>query len=423
MFFHHSGKAIVHIDGDAFFASCEQAINPQYRGKPVVTGAERNIVSAASYEAKKLGIKRGIPLWKVKDICKDVIILPSHYETYGLFSQRMYDIIRRYTTQVEEYSIDEAFADITGLRRPLHKTYFEIAKAMKEDIERELGITVSVGLSYTKVLAKIASKYRKPSGLVHIHSGNIESILKNTEVIKIWGIGHQTSAMLYKHNIKTADDLSKKDEFWVDNCLSKPYKEVWWELNGKSVYPVVNGEKDNYKSIGKTKTFAPPSTDVNYIFSQLSKNVENAFIKARRYNLAANKIMLYLKTNNFRYSGLEVKLSRASSFPNEVMPLVKEVFAKLFLPQELYRATGVVLFGLQSRASLQLNLFESPLTIEKLERVYEAVDALDEKYGKHTIFLGSSLLLLQNQQHKQKHLINVRQSRQFIHLPFLGNAN
>lgn len=412
MFFHHSGKAIIHIDGDAFFASCEQAINPQYRGKPVVTGAERNIVSAASYEAKKLGIKRGVPLWKVKDICKDVIILPSHYETYGLFSQRMYDIIRRYTAQVEEYSIDEAFADITGLRRPLHKTYFDIAKAIKQNIEKELGITVSVGLSYTKVLAKIASKYNKPSGLVQINSDNIEKILKDTELIKIWGIGHQTSSLLYKYNIKTAYDFVNKEEFWVNNCLSKPYKEVWWELNGKSVYPVNAGKKDEYKSIGKTKTFAPPSQDRNYVFAQLSKNVENALIKARRYNLAAKKIMLYLKTNNFRYQGLEVKLSRASSFPSEVMPLVKEVFTKLFLSKSLYRATGVVLFGLQSRESLQLNLFESPITIEKLERLYEAVDAIDNKYGKHTIFLGSSLPILQRS----------GQSRQFINLPFLGTV-
>lgn len=413
MFFHHSDKAIIHIDGDAFFASCEQAINPQYRGKPVVTGAERNIVSAASYEAKKLGIKRGVPLWKVKDICKDVIILPSHYETYGLFSQRMYDIIRRYTAQVEEYSIDEAFADITGLRRPLHKTYLDIAKSIKQSIEKELGITVSVGLSYTKVLAKIASKYRKPSGLVQISSENIEAILKNTELIEVWGIGHQTSSLLYKYNIKTAYDFSKKDEFWIDACLSKPYKEVWWELNGKSVYPVNAGKKDEYKSIGKTKTFMPPSSDRNYVFAQLSKNIENALIKARRYNLAAKKLLLYLKTNNFRYSGLEVKLSRASSFPNEVMPLVREVFAKLFSPKSLYRATGVALFGLQSRESLQLNLFESPVTIEKMERLYEAVDAIDNKYGKHTIFLGSSLPILQRSS----------QSRQFINLPFLGTAN
>jgi DNA polymerase-4/DNA polymerase V len=116
-------RAILHIDGDSFFAACEVAKNPSLRGKPVITGKERGIVSAATYEAKARGVKRGVPLHEALKACPDAIILPSDYETYSLFSNRMYEIVRRYTPAVEEYSIDECFADLTGLRRTLRKNY------------------------------------------------------------------------------------------------------------------------------------------------------------------------------------------------------------------------------------------------------------------------------------------------------------
>ncbi|NMC96689.1 MAG: DNA polymerase IV, partial [Deltaproteobacteria bacterium] len=144
-------RAIVHIDGDAFFTSCEEAIHPELRGKALITGGERGIVACASYPAKKLGIKRGVPLAEARKICPGLIVLPSDYETYSLFSQRMFNIMRRFTPDVEEYSIDEAFADLTGMRRLLRSSYEEIVLKMKKEIERELGITVSVGLSITKV--------------------------------------------------------------------------------------------------------------------------------------------------------------------------------------------------------------------------------------------------------------------------------
>ncbi|MFA6027814.1 MAG: DNA polymerase IV [Patescibacteria group bacterium] len=403
---------LIHVDADAFFASCEQAINPAYRGKPVVTGLERKIVSAASYEAKKLGIKRGVPLWDVKKICPEAIILPSHYETYSLFSKRMFDILRRYTSQVEEYSIDEAFADITGLRRPLHKSYAQIAISVKNAIEKELGITVSVGLASTKVLTKIASKWKKPSGFTEISYYNRPDFLKKTSLEDLWGIGRQTAAYLNKFRVYNAWQYAQASEDFIDKKLSKPYKEIWRELNEERVYQVSTQEKDEYKSIGKTKTFSPPSSEAQYVFAQLSKNVENAFIKARRHNLAAKKMMIFLKTNDFRYRTMEVRFNRATCFPNEAMGPAKQAFLKLFSSSFVYRATGVVIFSLQSRFSLQMNLFEKPLTIEKIGRVYEAVDDLSQKYGKHIVFLGSSLPVMEKQ----------KKERQFIGLPCLGQA-
>jgi DNA polymerase-4/DNA polymerase V len=155
-------RAILHIDGDAFFASCEQARNPLLKGKPVVTGKERGIAASMSYEAKAKGVTRGMPLWQIKKICFGVILLPSDYETYSLLSKRFYAIVRRYTPQVEEYSIDECFADLTGLRRPLRMSYDEMAESIKRDLDTELGFTFPVGLGPNKVLAKVGSSGKNP---------------------------------------------------------------------------------------------------------------------------------------------------------------------------------------------------------------------------------------------------------------------
>ena len=271
------------------------------------------IVSAASYEAKARGVQRGTRLSDVKKICPDAVILPSDYETYSLFSVRMFEILRRFSPDVEEYSIDEAFVDLTGLRRSFHGSYESIAQKMQETVERELGITVSVGVSLSKVLAKIGSKHKKPHGLTMIPGRDIHLYLGRLPAEKVWGIGPNTAAFLRKFGIITALDFAKRDEEFIKKHLSKPYHEIWHELNGRSVYPVSAESKSSYQSISKTKTFTPPSHDETFIFAQLSKNLESACIKARRHNLAATRLFVFLRTQDFRDTGIELKLSRSLS--------------------------------------------------------------------------------------------------------------
>jgi DNA polymerase-4/DNA polymerase V len=236
-------RAIVHIDGDAFFASCEQARNPTLHGKPIITGKERGIVASMSYEAKARGVTRGMRLCDVKRQCPDAIILPSDYETYSLLSQRFFAIVRRYTPDVEEYSIDECFADLTGLRRPLRLSYRQIAERIKQDVDTAFGFTFSVGLAPTKVLAKIASQWQKPSGLTVIPGPEISQFLRALPVEKVWGIGAQTTAFLAKQGVTTALALAQQPESWVRQQLSKPFVEIWQELRGQSVLPFVTADK------------------------------------------------------------------------------------------------------------------------------------------------------------------------------------
>jgi len=386
-------RAIAHIDGDAFFTSCEEAIHPELKGKALITGGERGIVACASYPAKKLGIKRGVPLHEARKICPGLIILPSDYETYSLFSRRMFNIMRRFTPDVEEYSIDEAFADITGMRRALRSSYEEIAIQMKKEVERSLGITVSVGLSITKVLAKVGSKYLKPAGITIIKGRDIAQYISDLPVEKVWGIGPATTNYLAKLGIRTALAFAQLPENIVLKKFTKPTVEVWQELRGVSVYPVSTEEKSSYASISKTKTFAPPTSNTEYLFAHLMRNMESACIKARRYSLAPNKIVVFLKKNDFDTVGSEAKLSRPCAFPLEFSDVIHDLFDSCYCPKDIYRATGVVLVNLEPDTNIQYSLFDNPLHAEKIRALYNVADELGQKFGKHTLHLGSSHLI------------------------------
>jgi nucleotidyltransferase/DNA polymerase involved in DNA repair len=393
-------RAILHIDGDAFFASCEQARNPSFKGKPLVTGKERGIASSLSYEAKDAGAKRGMSLRDIKKLCPDVIILPSDYETYSLLSKRFFSIVRRFTNEVEEYSIDECFADLTGFRRPLKMNYTQIAEKIQKDLAVELGFTFSAGLGPNKIIAKLGSKWKKPCGLTVIPAKRIHLYLEKLPVEKIWGIGSQTSAYLNNHKVFTALDFARLSESWVKNKLTKPFREIWQELNGHFVMPLETQEKNDYASIQKVKTFTPPSRDPVYVFSQLCKNVENACMKARRYRLEAGRFYFFLKTQDFNYRGAEIKLNRRSAFPNEIIGLIREVFDDIFDPALEYRATGICLLKLAVPGNMQMDLFGETLRIDKLKKIFESVDIIRGRYGKHAVYLGSSYLANQFAAHQ-----------------------
>jgi DNA polymerase IV len=397
---HSWPKAIIHLDADAFFASCEQAVHPELRGKPVIAGRERGIVAAASYEAKARGVKTGMSLMDVKKVCPEAIIVPSDYETYSLYSLRMFEILRRFSPDVEEYSIDEAFVDLTGLRRSFHGPYGMIAKKMQDSIGTETGLSVSVGVSISKVLAKIGSKHNKPHGLTIIPGPDIHIFLRKLPIEKVWGIGPNTAAFLRKFGITTALEFAKKDEAFIQKHLSKPYKEIWHELNGRSVYPVVTESKSSYQSISKTKTFTPASNDETFVFAQLSKNLENACIKARRYQLAAARLVICLRKQDYTSAGVEIKLSRPTSYPIDLFGPLRQGFDHIYQRNGFYRQTGVVLAGLVPETGIQYTLFDDTAKIDKMARVYNAVDKLSEKFGKHTVLHAASLPTKLQAQHE-----------------------
>ena len=186
---------------------------------------------------------------------------------------------------------------------------------IKADLEQDLGITFSLGLAPTKVVAKIASKWHKPAGCTIIAGKQLHEYLDQVAIGNVWGIGEQTTAYLARFGIATALDFARKNEHWVRAKLTKPHVAIWHELRGVSVIPLEIGEKHDYQSISKTKTFTPPTAEREMLLAQLSKNIENACIKARRHKLAARRVFFLLRTQEFRHAGYELVLSRPTNIP------------------------------------------------------------------------------------------------------------
>ncbi|MBI2027217.1 MAG: DNA polymerase IV [Deltaproteobacteria bacterium] len=418
-------QAIAHLDADAFFASVEQALHPELKGMPVITGAERGIVAAASYEAKALGIGRGVPLSEVKKKAPHCILLPSDYETYSLYSSRLYHIIRRFTPTIEEYSIDEAFFDLTGLRRLYRCSYWGVLQKIQETVHAELDIPVSLGVSLSKTLAKIASKWCKPKGLTAIPGRKIHEYLAQTPIISVWGFGKSTTAFLQKKNIQNAYDYVRQPLPTVKKWLGKVGVEKYRELRGEAVYPLQLEEKTTYTSIQKFKTFTPCG-DKEIIYARALRNLESACIKARRYGLSASSLTFIIREHNFRTRGTEVSLSRSENSPLILNHFLKTLFEELYQNSKTYRSTGVVLGQLQPTSHIQLDLFENPISVLKKTQVYSAIDEISKRFGKHTVFLGPCIMLppyhagIRSQTPERKtHLLKGETQRQHLNLPLL----
>lgn len=374
-------SVILHLDGDAFFASVLQATNPRLKGLPIVVGQERGIATAVSYEAKRMGVKRGMRCFEIKKQFPRCQILDSDYETYSLFSQKMFAIMRETLLAVEEYSVDEGFADLKGLQRPLNKNYQEIGQFVKENVENSLGITVSVGISLTKSLAKLASNFQKPSGLTVVSGRQIETLLKQSKVQDVWGIGFKTASYLQKLNINTALDFVHLPEDFIKNKLSKPFWEIWQELRGKTVYQINPNPKTTYFSIGKTKTFTPATNNYQVLWSRLLQNIEEAFSKARQFNYQVSKLSFFLKTSDFRYQSSELILKEETSQPRLILDEIKKSFNSLFKINELYRATGCYLHDLTNNRNKQPSLFTDFAKEKKLKTVYSLVESGKVDFG------------------------------------------
>ncbi len=384
-------QAILHVDGDAFFTSVEQAMNPALKGLPVVSGKERGIIACASYDAKKLGIKRGVGLWEARKKCPDLVVLPSDYESYSIYSKRMFEIMRRYTPTVEEYSIDEGFADITGLRRLHHMSYKDIALRIQHDIHQELDLTVSIGLSLSKGLCKIASDYRKPEGITAVRGRYIHLFLQRIPLNEVWGFGPNTVQLLRKHGLQTAYDFVLRPEKWARKLLGKPGLEIWHELRGVNLLPVTPNPKPAHVCLGKGKTFTTPSKDKAFVYAKLVRNVESAFIKLRRHKQRTKEIYVSLRLKNYQQFGLGAQLNRATDSTLEVLPMVKALFEKTFRPGGEYRTTQIWLTRLETSEDTQFDLFEDRLKIDRFERLNKAVDSINARFGKHKVSTGASL--------------------------------
>jgi len=388
-------RSILHVDGDAFFVGCELAHRPNLRGKPVVVGEDKGIACAMSYEAKALGITRAMPIFKIRKLCPQVIILPNNFRLYRLYSGRMVSIVRRFTSIVEAYSIDECFADLTGQDKVLGIPYEQIALNIKEALHAELGMTFSVGLSVNKVLAKVASKWQKPNGLKVIQKEDIFSCLLKVPIAKVWGIGRSTTQYCIGLGIHSAGDLFNKTEGYIAAHFSKPLLELWRELRGELVLAVHAGPHNTQKSFMSTSTFRPPVSDMSYLLRELSKHAEKVCRHARRDGVFARRASFFIKKQAMqvhRYHSVEIIFDYPVAVGESVVSEIRKRFSGIFEENELYRATGVTLFDVVPQAMLYEDLFSMNTHGTRMNNIESYIDTnIRSRYGSDSVQIGSSV--------------------------------
>lgn len=421
------GKAVLHLDGDSFFASVEQALDWRLKGKPVVTGGERGCATAMSQEAKRAGVKRGMPMREVKRVCPDAVVVPGNYTAYSIYAHRMYRIVRRFASEVEEYSIDECFADITGLAERYRMSYEDVALMIKHALEQDLGITFGTGLAPNKTLAKVASSHRKPAGFTSIPREVVPDFLKDLPVGAVWGVGFSTSMQLERLGVRTALDFASKDGAWLrEKKISKPYQEIWKELNGGFVKHI-GTEGSPPHSIIKSHTFRP-TRDRDYLLSQLTKNLEAACAKARRHKVKARFCRFYLKTQSFSYQGFTLDLGFSLNDPREFLRAIESHVDDIYEPGEQYRATGIGLYALTAESSVTPDLFGEAARVGEEAPLLAAIDRINHKFGRHAIFLAEGLDAVTDSEEERdargrSFVLPIHQRKKTVSIPHLGTAH
>lgn len=422
-------RAIVHFDGDSFFASVEQAKDWKLLGKPVVTGGERGAVTSLSLEAKKLGLHRGMPMQEVRRVCPGAIIVAGDYTAYSIYAKRMYAIAKTFTSKVEEYSIDECFADITGLEERYGISYEEIARNIKDTLQESLGITFGVGLASSKTLAKVASKRDKPNGFTPLPVERIEEVLADTEIYDVWGLGGASGNRLRSLGVFSALDYIRKPDAWLkEHSFVKPQRDTWLELQGHSILPVTNEHHANPHSVMMTRTFTPPSTDREFIFAQLSKNVEGACAKIRRAGMKSSALSFYLKTQEFTYHGVQIELPCALNTPTEMLREIDARFDEVYATEIPYRASGITLRSLKTDDAVTPDLFGRYEETAGASDAFATLDLVNKKHGRNTLYLGSSMQAFtvpESGYRKRMRGAFIRagaSKKKSIEIPFLGRA-
>lgn len=389
-------NVIALVDCNNFFASCEVLFRPELKGKPVcVLSNNDGCIVARSNEAKALGVKMGMPYFMAKKQFKNITYLSGNHARYNEISKRVMTKLYDYTPTVEVYSIDEAFLDLGGTRRLHRCSYEEIIEKIRKDIKEEIGIDVSIGLSYSKTLAKLACEKAKELnkkdssiGTYKIGYREIKEELKNTSIEDIWGVGANTAALLRKHYISSAYSFASQNDAWIKRVMGKVGLDLKYELLGECTSPV-NPNETLPKSIQKTASFANFTSDKNYIINALNYHCHRVCKKLRFHSLTSGVISIMLRTKDFYILSAKVSLETPTNSEFEFNLKIKEMLDEIYNPNIIYRSCGVTALKLSSQDSCQLSVFNSQ-RLEKNQKLSDVWDKIEEKFGRSKIHLGTN---------------------------------
>ena len=371
-------RCIVHIDIDAFFAAVEELLNPSLQGKPVIVGGlphERGVASTASYEARKYGVHSGMPLRKAYELCPHGVFVRGNYQIYSAFSKKFFDVLSRYTPDVEEASLDEAYVELTRCR-PLYSSFSRAVREMKHQVEKELGLVVSAGMGPSKLLAKLATNKAKPGGLVEVEPGDEEEFLKDLGIESLPGIGPKAQVILRMLNIHKIGDLWGLPRATLRSLFGLNGEELYLQSRGMDSRPLMTSSTP--KSVSRETTFLEDLWDRRLLLAHLAYLCDRLTLPLRKGRLFAHIIEVKVRYSDFQTEVRRRLLLSPLQDMGEIFRIAKELFLQLFSGSRLsLRLVGVKASDLVR--TRPLSLFE-PYS-ERRERLGIAVDEVREKHG------------------------------------------
>lgn len=358
IFAHESGsimRKIIHIDMDAFFASVEQRDNPELRGKPIAVGYDgpRGVVSTASYEARPYGVHSAMSIAQAKRRCPDLIIVPCHFERYKEVSRQIHEVFHEYTDLVEPISLDEAFLDVTENKKGIALAV-DIAKDIKQKIFERTSLTASAGVSYNKLLAKIASDMRKPNGIYIVHPERAMNFIARLPIEKLWGIGPKTAIKMHEMGVFTGEQLRKISYNHLVQVFGKMGKVYYDFSRGIDERPVVISRER--KSVGCERTFLEDLHVKSKIVIELYHITLELFERLNRSKFEGRTLTLKLKwdaTTQITRSLTQEKILRTKE---DILPLAKQL-----LRETEYETRPIRLMGLSVSSPTNDEIVEEKL--------------------------------------------------------------
>jgi len=378
----HPQRIIAHFDLDSFFVSVEILNDPALRGKPVIVGGrERGVVAACSYEARKFGIHSGMPSKKALQLCPHLIVSNSSRGEYSKYSRWVTQIIASRAPLFEKASVDEFYIDLTGMDKFFNPLQWTIE--LRRQIIDETQLPISFGLAGNKMMAKIATNEAKPNGYLQVPFGKEKEFLAPLKVNKIPGVGDHTHEILRSMGIVTIQDVSERTAEDLEERLGKWGIDLWHKSQG-----IYNGEVSQYheaKSISSENTFDENKTDIKFLKSELVRLTEKIAFELRQDGKVAGCIAVKIRYHDFETTSRQTTVPYTCA-DDEVIPVVKELFDKLYRKGEPVRLLGVRLSELTSDA-IQTNLFDD---VERKSGLYKAIDNVKNRFGKNSLTRASS---------------------------------
>ena len=373
---------ILHVDMDAFYASVEERDNPKLKGKAVVVGmGKRGVVSAANYEARKFGIRAAMPIYKAKALAPHAVFIAPNMARYTQVSEQVMEIFEDVTPYVEPISLDEAFLDVTGARRLLGSGQ-EIADQIRKRVEKELGITCSVGIAHNKFIAKIASGHCKPNGVLEVDPEKMLEFLHPLAANEIWGVGPKTNELLEKMGLFTIADIANTPRTTLIRVLGQANGSSLYELAwGRDYRDVITEHIE--KSISASQTFDVDLYQQEEILKEFLRLTEKSADRMRGKGLATNTISIKVRFTDFKTISRSKTLDLPTTGTQEIFEVAKALYLGLNLDRVLIRLVGVSLDSLVENDDVkQMVLGERTSSWQQADR---AIDRVKAKFGRASL--------------------------------------